>query len=66
MFEQFYTMQTYPLKPVVAEAEVTVVSDTDLHEVVKKIKIKKKTEYSRLQILQILEADREVNQPLSR
>ena len=42
MFEQFYTMQTYPLKPVVAEAEVTVVSDTNLHEVVKKIKIKKR------------------------
>ena len=36
--EQYHGTLMYPLKPVVPDAEVTIGSDTDLHEVVKKTK----------------------------
>ena len=38
--EQYHGTLMYPLKPVVPDAEVTIGSDTDLHEVVKKKKKK--------------------------
>ena len=48
MSEQYHRTLTYPLKPVVPDAEVTIGSDTDLHEVVKKTTTKNKKHTDRI------------------